>query len=72
MHCDDEYTGIAGLGPGCRRILPRDPGSAVRVWVKLDDYDGPAGPCRTLEDMTEDEILALENLYGVPVRRPHG
>lgn len=38
--------------------------------------DWPDGPgfsmpaVRTLEDMTEEEIRALEARYGVPVRRP--
>jgi hypothetical protein len=27
-------------------------------------------PCRTLRDMTEEEILAIEKQYGVPVIRP--
>jgi hypothetical protein len=29
-----------------------------------------AGPVRTLDDMTEAEIAALEARYGAPVRRP--
>jgi hypothetical protein len=34
---------------------------------------GPPGnypPVRTLRDMTEEEIVALEKKYGVPVKRP--
>jgi hypothetical protein len=33
-----------------------------------DRFPGP--PCRTLLDMSEPEIVALELLYGCPVIRP--
>lgn len=33
-----------------------------------DRFEGP--PCRTLADMTEAEIRALEREYGCPVIRP--
>ena len=33
-----------------------------------DKFSGP--PCRTLADMTEEEIQAIEREYGCPVIRP--
>jgi hypothetical protein len=33
-----------------------------------DRFEGP--PCRTLADMTEAEIVAIEREYGCPVIRP--
>lgn len=39
----------------------------VRSWLTMDFY-GP--PCKTLADMTEAEIVAIEQTYGAPVIRP--
>lgn len=42
-------------------------GRPVRGWLRMQ-FHGP--PCRTLADMTEAEILAIEREYGCPVIRP--
>jgi hypothetical protein len=51
-----------------RRILDDGP------WENMFFYD-PAqfepAPVRTLADMSEEEIVALEKRYGCPVRRPN-
>lgn len=49
-----------------------DPSWQAAQRIKGDLEHGPccAGPVRTLEDMGETEILALESRYSCPVRRP--
>lgn len=37
---------------------------------EVTDAEHPPGPVRTLEDMSDAEIAALEKRYGCPVRRP--
>lgn len=41
---------------------------APSIVTQRDRYPGP--PCRTLADMTEEEIVAIEREYGCPVIRP--
>lgn len=53
---------------------PRGRGAKYRGEVLTDrqrlrlKFPGP--PCRTLADMTEAEIVAIEREYGCPVIRP--
>jgi hypothetical protein len=42
-------------------------GRPIRDWLSME-FRGP--PCKTLADMTEPEIRALEREYGAPVIRP--
>lgn len=41
---------------------------AMGIRRALAGWEPP--PCRTLADMSEAEIVALEKHYGCPVRRP--
>jgi hypothetical protein len=40
------------------------------AWMKKLGYTPAALRCRTLADMTEEEIVAIEIEYGAPVIRP--
>lgn len=42
--------------------------ATLKCSQKIIDFDLP--PVRTLKDMSEEEIVALERHYGVPVIRP--
>ena len=62
-------AGTASLLSGKGRWADTAQIMAKRLAPKFEGEYAP-NPVRTLEDMSEAEIQALEKQYGVPVRRP--
>jgi hypothetical protein len=56
-------------GKGSGAWTPQRRGTP-EAWMKKLGYTPAALRCRTLADMSEEEILAIEQEYGVPVIRP--
>ncbi len=56
-------------GKGSGAWTPQRRGTP-EAWMQKLGYTPAALRCRTLEDMTEEEIVAIELEYGVPVIRP--
>lgn len=56
-------------GKGSGAWTPQRRGTP-EAWMQKLGYTPAALRCRTLADMTEEEIIAIEIEYGVPVIRP--
>jgi len=62
-------TALKKRGKGSGAWTPQRRGSP-EAWMKKLGYTPAALRCRILADMTEEEIVAIELEYGVPVIRP--
>jgi hypothetical protein len=58
-------------GKGSGAWTPQRRGTP-EAWMQKLGYTPAALRCRTLADMSEEEIVAIEKEYGVPVIRPNG
>lgn len=71
--------GHANYGKGASRRGGNAPGFAIqgnpvtvvrRRYAEAVAVPEPVAPVRTIADMSDEEIAALERKYGAPVRRP--